>query len=140
MEQKPIDLEKAVIDMAYMLRQFGYRNNFKIKLPGKNDYLGNLNDCLNRYLAANTGVENYPMFELRTKAPYNPAIRYRFKMEFDRQEGFKIQTMWVKDLKSNIEHAFRLRSNRELLGAQALEGLFPKPKIWDFLKKGKFRP
>ncbi|MBB1642771.1 hypothetical protein [Sphingobacterium sp. UME9] len=140
MEQKPIDLEKAVTDFATQLRQYGYRNSFKISLPGKNDYLGNLNDCLNRYLAANTKVESYPMFELRTKAPYNTAIQCRFKIEFGMHEGFNIKTVWIKNLKTDVEHEFRLRSNREMPGAQTLEGMFPKPKPWDFLKKGKRRP
>lgn len=140
MEQKPIDLEKAVIDFAARMRQYGYRNSFRISLTGKQEYLGNLNDCLNRYLAANTNVDSYPMFELRTKAPYNPAIQCRFEIDFGLHEGFNIKTMWVKNLKSNVEHEFPLRSMRELPGAQTLESMFPKPKPWDFLRKGKFRP
>ena len=140
MEQKPIDLEQAVKDFATHMRQYGYRNSFTLSLPPKPDFTGNLNDCLNRYLAANAAAESYTSFELRTKAPYNPEIVCRFKIEFDRQSGFQIHNMLIKHLVTKIEHEYKLHNNRELPGSQTLSGLFPKPKPWDFLKKGKFRP
>ncbi|WP_433863900.1 hypothetical protein [Sphingobacterium thalpophilum] len=144
MEQKPIDLEKAVMEMANLFRQYGYRNSFTITMPksGQPKFTGKLNDCLNRFLAATIKRElsSSQGFELETWAPYSRNILCRFHMDFDKQEGFKVHKMEVINLKVKLTHEFRLRSNREMPGAQTLEGMFPKPKPWDFLKKGKLRP
>lgn len=137
--ERPIDLEQAVRDFAGHMRRYGYRNRFTISLGKGKDFTANLNDCLNRYLAANLRADSYPFFELRTNAPYSDLIECRFRIEFNTTAGFQMHNMWVRDSKSKIEHQYRLSSNRELPGAQTLCGLFPKPRPWDFLKKGKFR-
>ncbi|WP_142685746.1 hypothetical protein [Chitinophaga polysaccharea] len=144
MEQSPIDLEKAVRDTAYMIRQYGYRNRFTIEMQGSgiSKFTGNLNDCLNRYLAASIngkiGINSF--FELETALPFNQRILCRFKMAFDNISGFTIKQLEISDRVSKTNKVFNLRLNKELPGSQTIEGLFPKPRPWDFLRKGKFRP
>jgi hypothetical protein len=48
--------------------------------------------------------------------------------------------MTIKDKASNEKKFFRLDNNQQIAGARAVEGLFPKPKPWDHIIKGKLRP
>lgn len=138
MENKT-DRDKMVGRLVMLLNQKGYRGKFSFgrrSLPMATDIRG----CLD-YFFGKYDKGEYPQreFDLEMVAPYDNQIICRFHLRYDEKIGFGIETFTVCNFKRNESKLFRLRTNNELPGSQTIYTLFPKPKPWDNIMKGKFR-
>lgn len=131
--------KQAIEKITMLLYQKGYRGKFSFGEPGSS-MLGDVRACLDRFLERYHKGE-YPRgeFDMEMVAPHDHKITCRFRLRYDGQVGFRIETFTVCNFKTNESQLFVLRNNNELPGSQAIYTLFPKPKPWDNIKKGKFR-
>ncbi|MNU20714.1 hypothetical protein D3C71_89630 [compost metagenome] len=134
-------------DLAEKLRmlfyQKGYRRKFTLSVPGSGlpKQMDDLRKCLEVFkMLLDVGKASFCQLELETTAPYNDRITCRFKLDYSESNGINIRELEVRSLETNNIKVFQIRSNHEIPGSMTLESLFPKPKPWDYLKRGKFRP
>ncbi|MBK1439800.1 hypothetical protein JHJ32_07385 [Parapedobacter sp. ISTM3] len=135
--------EAAIRKLVSLMHGKGYRGRFSIDFSGRRGqkYHGNLRQCLAQFFAAGNGQDESPAkIELETTAPYNHRIICKMGMDYSEESGFSIREMEIHHVRTKERKHFRLRSDRDLPGAMTLESMFPKPKPWDWMLKGKFRP
>lgn len=133
----------AVSDFTAFLYQKGYRGKYTLHDPvtGHPRVTGTLSTCLDKFLSCYR-LDNgkCKKFELRTQAPYNARISCSFKIELDEVKGFLVRELTIEDKVTLDQRYYMLGNNRQIPGANSIEGLFPKPKPWDDAARGKFRP
>lgn len=131
--------KEAIINL---LRQKGYRNRFALSVPGSNfpRQYGMLAKCLEVFfMLLKEGRAPSGKLELDTTAPYNDRITCKFKLEYQEVKGFIVRELTVHKMYFQSRQ-FNLSHNQQVPGSMTLESLFPKPKPWDNIRKGKFRP
>lgn len=132
--------KEAIEKITMLFHRKGYRRDFMLD-EDRIQQGGSIRQCLEVFLKQyEAGEYADGSFHLITYAPYNDRITCDFKMKFDEQKSFLITEFLVTNLKTDDYRQYHLRHNNELPGSMTLESLFPKPKPWDWIKKGKFRP
>ncbi|TYR37412.1 hypothetical protein FXV77_05245 [Sphingobacterium phlebotomi] len=138
MEQR-IKREEAIKKLRALFRQKGYSSNFSIG-SHNSVLLADLDKCLKTFLQGyDAGKYQDGSFELKTGMPYDSKIYCHFYLKFDEQQGFKIEKMQVSSTRTHKMQTYEIHNNSEILGSQAVYSLFPKPKPWEDIMKGKFR-
>lgn len=129
----------AIEKIAILLYQKGYRGKFSYGERGLS-MVSDVKACFHRFLERYDRGE-YPggMFEMEMIAPYDPALTCHFRLNYDEEAGFRIERFTVCNLKTNDSKWYPLQNNNQLPGSQTIYSLFPKPKPWDNIRKGKFR-
>jgi len=130
------------LELIHLLYQKGYRRTFTLVHPGTNhpDISGTLNDCLDKFLVGyRLDDKRWDKLQLSTLAPYNDHLTCTLQLQFDEAKGFLIRELTIEDKVSREQRYYRLSNNQQVPGAGSIEGLFPKPKPWDDIAKGKFR-
>lgn len=143
MKEKQQSDGTAVSDFTTFLYQKGYRGVFRLSQPttGRIQTSGSLRNCLNIFFSDyNHGGRTDPHFQLRAYADNAEKLECALTMEFDNVKGFLIREVEVTNKATNDRKHYRLVNNQQVPGSVAVQGLFPKPKPWDHLRKGKFRP
>jgi hypothetical protein len=131
--------KQSLHELKMLLFQKGYRKRFSLVIgeDNRNRYHGELGKCLDvlgRALSGNPTKGT--MVSLETTAPFNDRITCSFTITID-ESGLGIKELMVQNLRSKESRQFTYRNNKEIPGSQSLEGLFPKPKPWDRLLRGK---
>jgi len=124
--------------ITHLLYQKGYRQHFTIRVPGSGRPVrsGNISSCLQYFFESkDTGPSR---IELATTAPYAFHIKCRFYLGYEDKDGFSITRLFVENIRARDNREFQFRHNQEIPGAMSLEGLFPKPKPWEQIWKGKW--
>lgn len=101
---------------------------------------GNLSDCLHGLYDVWRQEGHSASAELSTRPVYYDNLDCVIEIIFDPVKGFRVRNMEIKDSVSGQSRNYRFVNNHQVPGANSLQGLFPKPKPWDRLLKGKFRP
>ncbi len=133
----------AISDFTTTLYHKGYRGKFTMDHPGSSTprTLGSLRHCLEKFLM---GYENTaatkPAFKLETYADNGHLKRCIFNIELDTVKGFLVRDMLVKEVVTNMQKYYEFVNNHQIPGSAAVQALFPKPKPWDHIIKGRFRP
>lgn len=127
--------------LVSLLYQKGYRGPFTIRVfqSGRPMHSGDLRRLLAYFFQSKN--EHISQAELTTHAPYAPHIQCRMQVAYSGKEGFVIKELLVTNKQSRESRHLQFGHNQQLPGSMSIEGLFPKPKPWDNLLKGKgFRP
>lgn len=135
--------EAAIRKLVSLMYSKGYRSRCSMAIAkgGRPIYHGDLRQCLAHFFKVRSGREaRLAALELETHAPSNHRITCRMTMAYAEDTGFSIRGVDVRHARTRERKHFSLRSNHELPGAMTLESMFPKPKPWDWMLKGKFRP
>lgn len=135
--------QQLVSDFVTFMYQKGYRRNYTLDHPGTGHpgMTGILRTCLEQFLMGYKLTNKIPaQCNLVTSPPYNDAITCSFKLQFDEVKGFLINEMNIQDTHSQHSYTYKIRANQQIPGSNAIEGLFPKPKPWDDILKGKVKP
>lgn len=130
-------------DFTTLMYQKGYRANYILTHPGTNHpgMTGMLSRCLDKFLTGyNLTEKTKDRFILETHPPANDAFSCSFHISYDEVKGFLIREMHIQDKNTQKKHTYNISSNQQIPGSNAIQGLFPKPKPWDHILKGKFRP
>lgn len=131
--------EEAMSVIRRIIHQKGYRVKFAIGSRVQ-PVTADLDSCLRAFFDAyDNGKYRDGKFELETNLPYEPRISCRFYMRYDREKGFRITRFFVSNQKMHKHRTFDLHNNNQLPGSQMVYTLFPKPKPWDDIMKGRFR-
>ncbi|MEE1946405.1 hypothetical protein VRU48_14875 [Pedobacter sp. KR3-3] len=134
--------KRAIDDFSTMMYQKGYRGRFSLD-KGDRINFGTLAECLETYVRTLLSEGIPAPLKLETYAAYKHAgdhILCTLHGNLDTVKGFIMEQMDVIHQPSGKGQSFRLVNNRQIPGINAVLGLFPKPKPWDHLIKGKFRP
>jgi len=131
-----------VSDFTTFMYQKGYRGKYAIDYKGSKPtgIKTTLRECLEHFIAdylLTNKIKN--QLQLETSPPYNDGITCSFQLQFDSVKGFLIKDMYIRDKQSQRNHIYQISRNQQIPGSNAIQGLFPKPKPWDNLLKGKFR-
>jgi hypothetical protein len=131
-----------VSDFTTFLYQKGYRGKFGLSHKAGRTYTtGSLRNCLEIFLSDyEQGGRTEPHFQLETDADATGKLKCTFRLQLDEIKGFLIREMDITDKVSKDRRHYQLVNNQQVPGSQAAQGLFPKPKPWDKLLKGKLRP
>ena len=122
-----------------LIHQKGYRTKFSIE-PKAAAVIADLNSCLYSFFEDyDNGKYKDGRFELETKLPYEPRICCRFYIIYNEEKGLRIYRFFVSNEKMRKSRTFELHNNNQLPGSQMVYSLFPKPKPWDDILKGRFR-
>lgn len=142
MKEKQQSDGTVVSDLTTFLYQKGYRGKFGLSHRSGRVYTtGSLRNCLEIFLGDyNQGGRTDPHFQLETDADGTGKIKCTFQMQLDEVKGFLIKEVGIADKVSKEARHYHLQNNQQVPGSVAVQGLFPKPKPWDHLRKGKFRP
>lgn len=139
-------VKKHIGQFTQLLFQKGYRRKFSIDLEkqGGIRFTAELPTCLSQMVKI-MGRTKQPSVrcELMTYAMYKTSddnIACSFRVSYDKQTGFKAHELTITNAASGDKRFYRLQNNQQIAGAQAVQGLFPKPKPWDHILKGRFRP
>lgn len=135
--------ETMVSDFTALLYQKGYRGHFTLSNRGLRG-LGKketLSTCLNAFVKDHLASGGKgPQLVLETYARYKHAgdnILCQFDLSLDDVKGFTVREMRIKNATTGDQRVYRMLPKVQIPGAVAVEGLFPKPKPWDDLMKGK---
>lgn len=132
----------AINDFKSLMYQKGYRGRFSLDRGHMMDF-GALTDCLETFVRTLTAEAIQAPLKLETYAAYKHAsdhIQCTLYGKLDTVKGFVIEQMDVVQRPSGKGQSYRFTNNQQIPGINAVIGLFPKPKPWDHLLKGKFRP
>jgi hypothetical protein len=139
-------LKDDASDFVTFMYQKGYRGKFMMdkKVPTSPFMRDNLSHCLDKFLQKYVASEKKDnLLQLETYAWYVSEldnVHCQFKVQYDEVKGFLIKEVAIQDAKSKEKKVYPSMDNHQVPGSQAAIGLFPKPKPWDYLRKGKFRP
>jgi len=134
--------ETMIGDFSAMLYQKGYRGRYEMdSIDGAKIFMaGKLSECLEQIISLyNRSDLAEQKFLLKTRPPYNDKIGCSFKTELDMVKGFLVREMDIHDSVSRQSRHYRIDHHRTIPGSNAIEGLFPKPKPWEHILKGKLR-
>lgn len=143
MNNQEINNKELASDFVTLMYQKGYRGNYTLEHPGTGHpgMTGILKACLDKFVTGYKLTGNIPAkCRLSTSPPYNDTITCNFQIQFDEVRGFLINEMHIRDARSQLNITYKIAFNQQIPGANAIEGLFPKPKPWDNILKGKFKP
>lgn len=132
----------AINDFTALMYQKGYRARFMLA-GDQMQFHGSLSECLETFLQSWTAKGRSTVLKLETYAAYRHAsdhINCVLQGKYDPEKGFQIEQMDIVQRPSGKSQTYRLINNRQIPGIMAVQGLFPKPKPWDHILKGKFRP
>lgn len=137
--EKDRNRERAIEEISRLIHRKGYRSRFSTG-PRASHKLVDLESCLNGFSEAyDNGKYRDGRFEIETRLPYEPRIKCRFYMQYEKSKGFQISKLLVSNEKTNEKKSFDLSNSNQLPGSQQVYSLFPKQKPWDDIMKGRFR-
>lgn len=134
--------DTAVSDFTTFMYQRGYRGKYTLLHPGTNHpgMSGSLSACLEKFLTGYDLTEQTrDTFRLETYADQAYRLRCTFKLQYDQVKGFLIRKIDITNTLTEQNRTYNLSVNHQVPGSVAIQGLFPKPKPWDHIRKGKFR-
>jgi len=132
---------EAIREFTLLMFQKGYRGRFYLNLSGQRCLYvkDELKSCLEEIIkTAESGVHAKDPYELNTLTKDN--IQCTFRVTFDEKEGFRVREMTVKNRQTRDRKSFYLVNNQLVMGSNGVSALFPKPKPWQHITKGKLRP
>jgi hypothetical protein len=138
-------LEDDASDFVTFMYQKGYRGRFLLdrKVPTRMLVGGELSDCLKQLIEKYVASERKSnSLRLETFPPYNDesnSILCQFKVQYDEVKGFLVKEVIIYNERTNDKKTFRLINNHQVPGSQAVLAMYPKPKPWDVMRRGKFR-
>lgn len=139
-------LKDDVSDFVTFMYQKGYRGRFMLdrKVPTRMLMKEELSQCLEQFMEKYVhGEKKNNLLQLETFASYNhdfDNILCQFKVQYDEVKGFLVKELVIYNAKAHEKKIYPLAQNHQVPGSQAVIGLFPKPKPWDDMRRGKFRP
>lgn len=142
MEQEE-NYRRSAFDFISFMYQKGFRGKYKLLQPGTNHpgITADLSACLNIFLTGyDLSEKASDRLQLDTYADQGSRLNCTFQVRFDEVKGFQIEQMMIKNTQSNETRQYHIANNHQIPGSVAVQGLFPKPKPWDNIIKGKFRP
>ena len=129
-----------------LMRTKGYPDHYQLVDPttGGIKVQGALKTCLQHHLEE-TVIRNRPdkTLSLRTYAEFLSEDNFkecRFTGAFDLRQGFELKKLEIVSRFPDETQRLALRSNQDIPGRNAVIGRFRKPKPWDNLKRGDFKP
>lgn len=132
----------SVSDFVTLLYQKGYRGRYTVhdKETGPPLSYASLEHCLKVIVDHYTqDKEKVPHFWLRTYADVAQHYECKFKVTIDDVKGFLVKGVDIKNYQTQETKSYPILKNQQIPGSVAVQALFPKPKPWDGIKKGKFR-
>lgn len=127
-------------DFTTFLYQKGYRGQFALlDERGHRQMVGNLSECLRDFIKRYESNE-HASNKLTLQTTVTP-VKCTFQAAYNQVTGFLIRHFTAKEENTAKEKSYPIQWNNQVPGAQAIHGLFPKPKPWEQFMKGKrFRP
>ncbi|MGE8426336.1 MAG: hypothetical protein ACN6O7_00600 [Sphingobacterium sp.] len=122
--------------LRMLLYQKGYRRRFTLRAIGAPQCSGAITECLEQFLGRHRSGK--VTLELETMAPYNDQITCRFALDYEPDKGYKIKELTVGK-PGYPSRTFPCATGQDIPGSMSLEGLFKKPKPWEWNMKGKYR-
>lgn len=138
-------LKNDASDFVTFMYQKGYRGRFMMDRKEWDRIIMNdqLSDCLEQFMEKYiTGEKKDNLLVLETFPPYNDvhnSVLCRFKVQYDAVKGFLVKEAVIYNERTNDKKTFRLINNHQVPGSQAVLAMYPKPKPWDDMRRGKFR-
>lgn len=137
-------LRSLLDSFQFLLRQKGYRW-FRVTAP-KSLYTNSgesLQNYLKHVLLSHLEFDaKQSQFKIETYLEFIHAdncIHCEINLELDNVKGFKIKEYTITQKPSGETKRFRLDHNNQIPGVNAVLSMFPKPKPWENILKGKFK-